>query len=252
MKCSIKTNFVIDVLLFINLAAAGGTGFLMKYVLISGSERWETYGSNAETYLWGWSRHQWGDFHLVLGFVMLALLVLHLVFHWYQISCMFKKTVPSFVLRGILTAVLVPLTLVLFLFAFVLPVEQDPVKTGLGRHRTEIGRDSAGQLHEPAEISTERAMPLPQSAETAAEPAADEPSLPETHRERENRTLEIFGTATLHDISRDHSVPADSVKKFLGIPLEISDYQRMGRLRRLYGFHMSDVERYIELYHRRH
>ena len=59
-----------------------GTGFLIKYTLISGQERWDVYGRKVELYLLGLDRHQWGMIHLILGFVLMGLLIAHIVFHW--------------------------------------------------------------------------------------------------------------------------------------------------------------------------
>ena len=236
MKERLKTNFIIDILLFINIAAVGGIGFLMKYVLVPGSDRWEKYGSNAELYLLNLDRHQWGDLHLILSYIMLGLLLLHIVFHWYQIKCMARKTVPCPLLRTLLIILLIPVTLLFFLYAFLLPVESDPVKTGEGRHRVELGRSIPADA-EPEPVSV-RTQPAPEH-------------IPDQEEPHQDHTLEIFGSSSLRDVALKYGVPADSIKKFLGIPLKISDNQRLGRLRRIYNFHMSDIERYIETYMKR-
>ncbi|MBN2417691.1 DUF4405 domain-containing protein [bacterium] len=237
MKERIRTNIIIDILLLVNLAAVGGIGFLMKYVLVPGSERWEKYGGNAELYLRGWDRHQWGELHLILSYIMLGLLALHLVFHWYQITCMLKKLIPGSGTRTIFLVLLIALTAAFLLFAFVLPVETDGVRTGGGRHRIEMGRQSAA-----GSVSVT-------AAEKSAVPAVPVPE--QEHARHEDRTMDIYGSTTLKEVAGTCRVPADSIKKFLGIPLEISDNERLGRLRRMYDFHMSDIERYIEAYHTR-
>lgn len=224
-------------LLLLNLAAVGGIGFLMKFILVPGSERWEKYGSNAEAYILGWDRHQWGELHLILSCIMLGLLVLHIIFHWYQITCMLKKLLPGTAMRTLALIILILLTLVLFLFAFALPVNTDTVRTGGGRHRVETGRPAAGETvaGRASHDGEDAAVMLNESR------AAD----------HEERRLEIYGSTTLREIAETYRVPADSLKKFLGIPLKISDNERLGRLRRLYNFHMSEIERYIESYHTR-
>jgi hypothetical protein len=70
MKHKSRINFLIDVVMFLMMMAIAGIGFLMKYVLVPGSERWEKYGSNVDLFLWGWDRHQWGALHLILGYIL--------------------------------------------------------------------------------------------------------------------------------------------------------------------------------------
>ena len=81
MKYKSKINFMIDVIMFVVMMVIGGIGFLMKFVLVSGSKSWEIYGEKVDLFLWGWDRHQWGSLHLILGYLLLGLLVLHIVFH---------------------------------------------------------------------------------------------------------------------------------------------------------------------------
>jgi hypothetical protein len=53
-----KLNLIIDTLLLLCIAAIGGIGFLMKYVLIPGYQRWEIYERNVDLFLWGMGRHE--------------------------------------------------------------------------------------------------------------------------------------------------------------------------------------------------
>ena len=123
MKHKTKINFLIDGLMFIVMMAIGGIGFLIKFVLLPGSERWEIYESNVDLFLWGWDRHQWGDLHLILGYILLGLLVLHIVFHWNQIKGFLKKTIPSRSTRIILTVIFISICLVVLSFSFYSSIE---------------------------------------------------------------------------------------------------------------------------------
>ena len=71
-----KFNLIIDVLMFLCIAAIAGIAFLIKYTLVPGFERWEIYNRNVDLSLWGMGRHSWGSIHYVIGLVLLALLVL--------------------------------------------------------------------------------------------------------------------------------------------------------------------------------
>ena len=75
-------NLLVDALLLLTLACTVGIGFLMKYVLVPGHQRWEIYGRNVDLLFWGWDRHEWGTVHFVIGLIFLVLLVLHIILHW--------------------------------------------------------------------------------------------------------------------------------------------------------------------------
>ena len=71
-----KIKLVVDVLMFLCMAALGGLGFLMKYVLLSGQEAQAAYGAKVEIYFLGVDKHEWGTIHLIIAFVLLGLLLL--------------------------------------------------------------------------------------------------------------------------------------------------------------------------------
>jgi hypothetical protein len=121
-------------------------------------------------------------------------------------------------------------------FAFIVDIEVVPVKSGEGGHRTEHAR--------PAEQGLEAGVTEQSGSQRAEEHREAEPG----KTEHGDRSVEIYGSMTLYQIERHYKVPADSIKKFLGVPLSVSDRENLGRLRRHYGFHMSDVERFIERY----
>ncbi len=231
-----KLNFIIDVLMFIVMMAIGGIGLLIKFVLVPGSKIWEIYGENVDLFLWGWDRHQWGSVHLILGYILLGLLVLHIVFHWKQIIVMFKSLITNKSLRIVLTFLFVIVSILFFVFAFILDFEKVSLKRGEGRHRLEHARP---EKFESSSVSKEEDV----SNISAVKSSHEESN---THSKS---SVQVNGSMTLKEVENDYNVPADSIKKFLGIPLRISDYENLGRLRKRYGFHMSDVERFIEKYH---
>jgi len=235
MKYKSKINFIIDILMFVVMMAIGGIGFLMKFILVPGSQRWEIYGDNVDLFLWGWDRHQWGSVHLILGYILLGLLVLHIVFHWSQIKSMFRNLIPKKSLRFTLTFLFVPISIVLFLFAFVMDFEVVTPKRGEGGHRAERSRPEVNeslvgkQKENVSKISSEQ----------------DSPDEKDGHQES---TIEVVGSMSLKEVENKYNVPADAIKKFLGIPLSASDNESLGRLRRRYNFNMSEIGRFIEKY----
>lgn len=74
-------NFIIDAIMFLTMMALTGSGFVRKYVLLSGSASKAVYGRKMEMTLLGITRDGWGQIHLYLGYLLLALLVLHIVLH---------------------------------------------------------------------------------------------------------------------------------------------------------------------------
>jgi len=109
-------NIIIDIiaaLLFLGMIA---TGYILRFPLPP--------GSNKTLSLWGYTRHQWGNFHFWISLVLLVVLVVHLVLHWNWIVTVIgkrchlvKTTHPSLVRSGILTGGIVILTITLFAWA---------------------------------------------------------------------------------------------------------------------------------------
>ena len=276
MKNEIKINFIIDILMFLVMAIIGGTGLLQKYRLVSGSERWEIYGNNPEMYMLGLDRHQWGYIHLVLGYVLLGLLVLHIIFHWRQIKGILMLLIPNKTGKTVFLSGLVLMFSVFLLFAFISPIVVDPALGGAGRRQADIlhdhelgsgrlgqGRVSGSITQGGTEVSPgelEKGLTREEMLEEARIAAGRGQEAPEAggvpagrgqeaHREEspdhEEHQLDINGTYTLGEVASRYGVPSDVIKEGLGIPSSTPDGERLGRLRRQYGFTMSDVESII-------
>ena len=132
-----KFNFVIDASMFLCLMAMAGLGFLMKYFLPSGRDAWATYGSNLQFSWLGWDRHDWGDIHLYLAFVLLILLVFHIILHWRQILGLFHRVVPDPRRRYKIALVFLILSLLLIYFPFL--ITPDSKARGRGGRRSQAG-----------------------------------------------------------------------------------------------------------------
>lgn len=119
-------NFIIDVLLAILMMAVTGIGFMMRYVLIPGRDRWAVYGRNVDLSILGMDRHEWGTVHLAVGCALLALLILHIVYHWGTIVVIHRRLVPHRALRVASAIILFLLCAALVGFPFLInPVVQD-------------------------------------------------------------------------------------------------------------------------------
>jgi hypothetical protein len=85
-------NFIVDLAGFGVLLCLAGTGVILHFVLPSGTGGLgrELHGGRGREHireLLGMGRHDWGDIHLWLGIIFIALMVAHLVLHWKWVKC---------------------------------------------------------------------------------------------------------------------------------------------------------------------
>lgn len=218
MKDRSKVNFVIAALMFLCMMAMAGIGFLMKFVLIPGKERWVKYGRNVDLSLLGMDRHEWGTIHLIIGFILLGLLVLHIVLHWKVILNMYQRLVGSRRARRIIASIFIIASVMLVIFPFIV----NPEVQELGRGE---GRAEQGYVEETEETIE--------------------------HPENES-SIEVRGYMTLIEVAEKYNVPIEYLKKHLDIPKSTSNEEKLSWLRKRYGFTMSDVERIIDEYPKNH
>ncbi|MFA4835869.1 MAG: DUF4405 domain-containing protein [Dehalococcoidia bacterium] len=211
-----KINFILDALMFLCASAVGGTGFLIRYDLITGRERWDKYATNVELSFWGMDRHEWGQIHLVLIFILMGLLALHIILHWDMIPGLWRKLIGRQKVRWIIATVFIAAALLLLLFPFMV----DP-KVGAGGQGEGRGVES-----QTVAIPTQEASP----GQTAAPATATE------------ITVDIKGFMLLSEVAKTYNVPAEYLKEKLSIPQTESAEQRLGWLATSYGFTMSKVE----------
>ena len=132
-----KLNFVIDALMFLCLMAMAGLGFLMKYALLPGRQAWSKYGRNVELTWLGWDRHDWGEIHLYLAFVLLGLLTIHLILHWQMILGLYARLIPDPQTRNRLAWAVLILTVLLLYFPFLITPDVQERGRGGGRRGRE-------------------------------------------------------------------------------------------------------------------
>ena len=113
-----RLNFVIDAVMLLGIMALAGTGFVRKYILLSGSASKAAFGRKVDMLLLGINRDDWAVIHLYLGYFLLFLLFWHIYLHWKQIVAIYRKWVPNQNIRLMITIIFVLLGLVLLLFPF--------------------------------------------------------------------------------------------------------------------------------------
>jgi len=128
-----KVNFVIDALMFLIMCAIAGIGFLIKYVLIPGEQRWVVYGRNVDLFWLGLDRHEWGSIHLYLALSLLTLLAIHIILHWQMILSLFRSLIGNGPTRGVITLVFVLISLIFIGFSLLVTPQVEDIQRGRGR-----------------------------------------------------------------------------------------------------------------------
>lgn len=228
-------NLIIDAILFLLLAVITGIGILMKYVLIPVKERIHTYGKMVELKLFEMDRHQWGNIHMLLSFLFIALLTIHLVLHWHLLVNLYKRMIKNSFMR-LACGVIFALLCTLFLF-FPLCIKPEVIERGKGREKGE-GQPHSGWNSKDINVIYQ--------SDVITEVSTDNP--PE--RSRKNIGYVVHGNMTIEYISRVYDVPSHYIKTQLKIPADISDNQKLGRLRTRYNFTMHDVENVLSQYNK--
>ena len=129
-------NFAINATMTFCMSAIIGTGFLIKYTLISGLERWDIYGKNVELYVLGMSRHQWGMIHLILGFVLFGLLIVHIVLHWKIVINVYEKIIQVPLTKKIVALCFIVFCGLLMIVPLLLKPKVENIEKGKGRQVT--------------------------------------------------------------------------------------------------------------------
>jgi len=230
-----KLNLIIDILLLILMAAIMGIGFLLKFRLLSGHEKWEKYGANLDTTLFGLDRHQWGTIHLILGLTLFVVLVLHIWFHWNMIICIFRKLIKNKGPRIIFTIVLCLLTLFFLIAPFVFNIEIEDIREKQGYYKSHLQEKNI-------DTNSKKGNALNKENDKS-------PKLKKIRNKKNQKAspeIEIKGFMSIKDVSKKFNIPADKIKEHLGIPQSTPDSKRLGNLRKTYNFEMSKLRDFVK------
>lgn len=228
-----KLNIVIDIILLVLLVLMAGFGFLIKYVLLPGTQRNSKYGSNIDLEFLGMDRHQWGNIHLIISIIFIALIILHIILHWDMILCILDKMIPRKTVRNLLLATLTIFTITLFISPFLVSPVQVNHENNF-RNRTERLERAGREAITQKKVIIETQTPLKEKIEVSTHDKAKE-------------EYDVHGTQTIDEVSAQYNVPANYICKELKVS-ENNKYQRLGRLRKEYGFSMSEVSNAIAKY----
>lgn len=269
-----KLNFLVDALMFICMAALAGIGLLMKYVLLSGQGIWAEYGEMVDLYFFGLDRHEWGDIHLYIAFILTGLLALHIILHWKMIPGLYRKLIGAQKIRQITALVFLVTCTLLLALPFILDpevkehegrgrnrVEASPIKGIEGKsndHQAESAKDMGIKTGDHQAVSTKGTEGESEDHQRGSgkymgkeagdhqvKKTRDDSGGEHSHAES---SIEVRGFMTLNDVAIEHEVPASHLKEKLGIPVSVSGNERLGSLKKIYEFRMSNVKEIIEKY----
>jgi len=203
-------NFLIDSVTALVMLGMIATGLLVRYVLPPGSGG---HGQGPAKALWGLDRHDWGDIHFWTAVTLAGLLILHVALHWSWVCATIRRWVVGPEAAGRSTAWARNAYGVAFVGLLVVLVGSFLWVAGAGVETIEH-QQGRGQR---------------------------------ASRQEDDDAL-IRGSLTLGGVEDLTGVPVAFLKAELGLPDTISRYERLGRLRREYGFEMSAVREIVQKY----
>lgn len=223
-----KTNLLIDAILLLLLMAMAGLGLLIKYVLVPGFKRNDIYGSDVELFLWGYDRHQWGTVHLWVSLAFIFLIILHIIFHWRMIGCIFKQIFGTKASRIIVVSALVFFSLLFVIAPLLIKPDITPMNNHhLNHQKVKMINDS----HHNNFSDTINLIGKNQAAKSI-----------QTLTQHKNLHVgDKTGSMTLAQFAHQQNVSLASLAASMGIPDAMCN-ERIGRLKRIYGFEIETLK----------
>lgn len=85
-----KLNYLVDAVAGVSFLMTAVTGLIIKAFLPPGEGRGGLHAT-----LWGYGRHDWGEWHDWFGIIMIIAVAVHFVLHWQWVvattKCFFAK-----------------------------------------------------------------------------------------------------------------------------------------------------------------
>lgn len=241
-KC--KTNLIIDAFLLIVTAMLAGGGFLVYYVLLPGQDAKALYGHGVELQFMNLTRHQWADVHLILAFVFIALLLLHVAFHWTMIVKLTQKYCTRKGGTITLTTLLAVSTIIIILPFFISPT----ISTSNHHRNYRNSAINANEHHYQNHIEQKQPndklnKDTPKTAQKDFEKKQVRSTANHTHQAKHNDAWEdeVRGTHTLAQACKIANIPVNVLCKKLGIS-EHSKNERMGHIKKTLNMELNEIK----------
>jgi len=211
-----KSNwqYLVNTLLFTCMVCIAFIGFLMGFFLAQGPAV-----NEADKYLMGLHRHQWGNIHLYISIVFSILIIIHIIFDWKWIKGKAQKLFKKRWGTALILTAIAPF-LVLFLFWYFYP-KYPASYEDYGKRAGEKMRQTE-QLKKGHQILDEIVL-----------------------QDEERGYLIVTGQMTLLDVEKATGISARRIADELGLPSKISFKDTLGRLRRRYSFTLDEVRAII-------
>ncbi len=224
-----NVNFLVDALALVALVFLAATGALVRDVLPAGSGHTRA--------LWGLDRHGWGHVHFWIAIAFCVAMVVHLVLHWGWITCVVRWDTSG---RSKGRVVLVLIAVIALLALAVAPFFGTVEEIEEGRRGGRVG-EREGRAREYGGGSVESG-----GGSVEYEGGSVEYEGGDAEHRGEDHT--IHGSMTLRDVQELTGVPVDHIITTLRLPADVPRDERLGRLRRSYGFEIDDVRQIISSY----
>lgn len=156
--------------------------------------------------LWGWGRHDYGDIHFYLALALIILIIIHIWLHWSWVCVTIKNMLGIKSYSRSRHALYGVFLLVLLIITTV---------GGMFWAKSHVysGTDSFGHAKPDDKISS---------------------------------IIHINGQNTLAQAAEIAGVPIDTLIRQLGLPEDVEVNEKLGRLKREYGFGIRDVRRILK------
>ena len=234
---------LIDVLMFLFLALMSGLGLMIKYILVPGTKRWDIYSRNVDLTFLGMDRHECGTVHLIFALLFLSLLVLHIILHWKSLVAYVCKIVNTKAEANVLIVAFAVVLFFIIIFPFLVNIKVSEL--GEGRDRFLHGSE---QQHIPAAVHREQNIATGRAGEEESLNKENVESSQDPEHHDIDPDIEVYGSMSLINVSVKYNVPVSHIIKELDLPASTGGNEQLGRLRRKYGFKMSDIELIIHNY----
>ena len=252
MKNSNKSsiNLIIDIILFFLMFVITGIGFLIKYILVPGFKRNELYGKDVELYFLGLDRHYWGTIHLIFAFLFLFLLLVHIILHWSMIQCIYKRMITHKTIRISLAIFLIVTSAIVGIGPlFIKPV----ISNAIVHHHPYNRNEKRGYIDKSVIMN-----PMPASSDNLIRGNINgnqsrkkrvldnqtKTRLAGQNKKHGYKNIEVYGSMSLSDVSLKYGLSVTELATAINVPKE-SAHERLGRLKKQYGFQMDSLRRFI-------
>jgi len=175
-------------------------------------------------------RHEWGMIHLIMGYILLGLLVLHVILHWKLIQSLFKRLIHKKNWQVPVILAFLFITILLLIFPFFISIKVQETAVGIHSH----GHVSLQQVDRKSDLERSRDVDSIVHNEEHLEPTIDD--------------IQVHGRMTLAQVAEEFDVPVSFILTGLQISDSVLSKTQLGHLRKQYGFYMNDVVHVIQQY----